>query len=60
MHVVYPTWPARTRWSRHREIWGWGCVLSIWKTGCSAGNVFFDDDFTGKNRRIGIGAEAWD
>lgn len=23
------------------------------------GNVFFDDDFTGKNRRIGIGAEAW-
>ena len=23
------------------------------------GNVFFDDDFTGKNRRIGVGAEAW-
>ncbi|WP_423731474.1 Ig-like domain-containing protein [Hafnia paralvei] len=23
------------------------------------GNVFFDDDFTGKNRRIGMGAEAW-
>nr|WP_050764978.1 inverse autotransporter beta-barrel domain-containing protein [Citrobacter youngae] len=23
------------------------------------GNVFFDDDFTGKNRRVGIGAEAW-
>ncbi|WP_279156604.1 inverse autotransporter beta domain-containing protein [Obesumbacterium proteus] len=23
------------------------------------GNVFFDDDFTGKNRRIGFGAEAW-
>jgi len=22
-------------------------------------NFFFDDDFTGKNRRIGIGAEAW-
>lgn len=22
-------------------------------------NVFLDDDFTGKNRRIGIGAEAW-
>ncbi len=22
-------------------------------------NVFMDDDFTGKNRRIGIGAEAW-
>lgn len=23
------------------------------------GNVFFDDDFTGKNRRIGVGTEAW-
>ncbi|MGK8228777.1 Ig-like domain-containing protein [Escherichia coli] len=23
------------------------------------GNVFFDDDFTGKNRRIGFGLEAW-
>ncbi|WP_105611787.1 inverse autotransporter invasin Inv [Cronobacter sakazakii] len=23
------------------------------------GNVFFDDDFTGENRRIGFGAEAW-
>lgn len=23
------------------------------------GNVFFDNDFTGKNRRIGVGAEAW-
>lgn len=23
------------------------------------GNVFFDDDLTGKNRRIGFGAEAW-
>nr|WP_227719234.1 Ig-like domain-containing protein [Obesumbacterium proteus] len=23
------------------------------------GNVFFDDDFTGKNRRVGLGAEAW-
>jgi len=23
------------------------------------GNVFFDDDFTGKNRRFGAGAEAW-
>jgi adhesin/invasin len=23
------------------------------------GNVFFDDDFTGKNRRVGVGAEAW-
>jgi len=22
-------------------------------------NVFFDDDFTGKNRRVGFGAEAW-
>ncbi|HHR6154929.1 TPA: inverse autotransporter beta domain-containing protein, partial [Providencia alcalifaciens] len=23
------------------------------------GNVFFDHDFTGENRRVGIGAEAW-
>uniref|UniRef100_UPI003F58FD69 Ig-like domain-containing protein n=1 Tax=Hafnia alvei TaxID=569 RepID=UPI003F58FD69 len=23
------------------------------------GNVFLDDDFTGKNRRVGFGAEAW-
>ncbi|MFS9381065.1 inverse autotransporter beta domain-containing protein [Citrobacter sp. ANG330] len=23
------------------------------------GNVFFDDDFTGKNRRVGAGLEAW-
>ena len=23
------------------------------------GNVFFDDDFTGDNRRVGFGAEAW-
>lgn len=23
------------------------------------GNVFFDDDFTGDNRRVGLGAEAW-
>ncbi len=23
------------------------------------GNVFFDNDFTGKNRRVGFGAEAW-
>lgn len=23
------------------------------------GNAFFDNDFTGKNRRIGFGAEAW-
>ncbi|WET41226.1 inverse autotransporter beta domain-containing protein [Citrobacter enshiensis] len=30
--------------------------LENWMFG---GNVFFDDDFTGKNRRIGIGAEAW-
>lgn len=22
-------------------------------------NVFFDDDFTGDNRRVGVGAEAW-
>lgn len=30
--------------------------LENWMFG---GNVFFDDDFTGKNRRIGFGAEAW-
>ncbi|EFE05631.1 bacterial group 1 Ig-like protein, partial [Citrobacter youngae ATCC 29220] len=30
--------------------------LDNWMFG---GNVFFDDDFTGKNRRIGFGAEAW-
>lgn len=23
------------------------------------GNIFFDNDFTGKNRRVGFGAEAW-
>ncbi|STQ59132.1 Ig-like domain-containing protein [Pseudescherichia vulneris] len=30
--------------------------LEHWMFG---GNVFFDDDFTGKNRRFGAGAEAW-
>ena len=30
--------------------------LENWMFG---GNVFFDDDFTGKNRRVGAGAEAW-
>lgn len=30
--------------------------LKDWMFG---GNVFFDDDFTGKNRRVGAGAEAW-
>ena len=30
--------------------------LENWMFG---GNVFFDDDFTGKNRRVGVGAEAW-
>lgn len=30
--------------------------LDNWMFG---GNVFFDDDFTGKNRRVGFGAEAW-
>ena len=29
--------------------------LDNWMFG---GNVFFDDDFTGKNRRVGFGAEA--
>lgn len=30
--------------------------LQNWMLG---GNVFFDNDFTGKNRRVGFGAEAW-
>lgn len=30
--------------------------LDNWMFG---GNAFFDDDFTGKNRRVGFGAEAW-
>lgn len=30
--------------------------LDNWMLG---GNVFFDDDFTGKNRRMGLGGEAW-
>ncbi|WP_312213382.1 Ig-like domain-containing protein [Pseudescherichia sp.] len=30
--------------------------LKEWMLG---GNVFFDDDFTGKNRRVSFGSEAW-
>lgn len=30
--------------------------LENWMFG---GNFFFDDDFTGENRRFGVGAEAW-
>lgn len=30
--------------------------LENWMFG---GNIFLDDDFTGKNRRVGLGAEAW-
>ncbi|MDK9605328.1 Ig-like domain-containing protein [Lelliottia wanjuensis] len=30
--------------------------LDNWMLG---GNAFFDDDMTGKNRRVGFGAEAW-
>ncbi|MNB70015.1 Invasin [compost metagenome] len=30
--------------------------LNDWMFG---GNIFLDDDFTGKNRRIGLGGEAW-
>ncbi len=30
--------------------------LKDWMLG---GNVFFDDDFTGKNRRVSFGSEAW-
>ncbi|MBF7997452.1 Ig-like domain-containing protein [Rahnella laticis] len=38
---------------------GYG-VRTFWQNGWMyGGNVFFDDDFTGKNRRVGIGGEAW-
>lgn len=38
---------------------GYG-VRTFWQNGWMyGGNVFFDDDFTGKNRRVGVGAEAW-
>ncbi|KGT85990.1 molybdenum cofactor biosynthesis protein, partial [Erwinia typographi] len=35
-------------------------VRTFWQNGWMyGGNVFFDDDFTGKNRRVGLGGEAW-
>ncbi|WP_277973321.1 Ig-like domain-containing protein [Pantoea agglomerans] len=38
---------------------GYG-VRTFWDSGWMyGGNVFFDDDFTGHNRRLGIGGEAW-
>lgn len=38
---------------------GYG-VRTFWDSGWMyGGNVFFDDDFTGHNRRVGIGGEAW-
>ncbi|AJQ99749.1 Flagellar hook-length control protein FliK [Enterobacteriaceae bacterium bta3-1] len=38
---------------------GMGVRTFYHKNWMFGGNVFFDDDFTGKNRRIGVGAEAW-
>ncbi|WP_339382647.1 Ig-like domain-containing protein [Pseudomonas sp. R9.37] len=35
---------------------GWRHTLDKWLVG---GNVFYDRDMTGKNDRIGLGAEAW-
>ncbi len=35
---------------------GWRTLHNDWIYG---GNLFFDNDFTGRNRRIGFGAEAW-
>ncbi|MBA4823871.1 inverse autotransporter beta domain-containing protein [Pantoea ananatis] len=38
---------------------GYG-VRTFWQNGWMfGGNVFYDNDFTGHNRRIGVGAEAW-
>ena len=35
-------------------------VRTFWENGWMyGGNVFFDKDFTGNNRRVGIGGEAW-
>lgn len=35
-------------------------VRTFWQNGwMTGGNVFFDEDFTGHNRRAGFGAEAW-
>lgn len=35
-------------------------VRTFWQNGWMyGGNVFFDEDFTGHNRRVGIGGEAW-
>lgn len=38
---------------------GMGVRTFYQKNWMFGGNVFFDDDFTGKNRRVGFGAEAW-
>lgn len=38
---------------------GYG-VRTFWDNGWMyGGNVFYDNDFTGHNRRVGIGGEAW-
>ena len=38
---------------------GYG-VRTFWQNGWMfGGNAFFDEDFTGHNRRVGIGVEAW-
>lgn len=38
---------------------GYG-VRTFWQSGWMfGGNVFYDDDLTGHNRRVGIGGEAW-
>lgn len=38
---------------------GYG-VRTFWQNGWMfGGNVFYDNDFTGHNRRVGIGGEAW-
>jgi len=38
---------------------GYG-IRTFWQSGWMfGGNVFFDNDFTGHNRRVGIGGEAW-
>jgi adhesin/invasin len=44
---------------RNTGNFGLGVRVFNLKNWMFGGNVFFDDDFTGKNRRVGAGAEAW-
>ncbi|WP_336854496.1 Ig-like domain-containing protein [Pseudescherichia vulneris] len=44
---------------RNTGNFGLGVRVFNLKNWMFGGNVFFDDDFTGKNRRFGAGAEAW-